>query len=206
MKAIIYLALTGLFILQKNNFVFANDQHKDKTKPKAITVSFGTVKQAYWAPQYTTVGTVKSDKYTTIQAPISGYIEKIFINSGAQVKKDEPLFQIYSKTIQASHEQNLAENKLDKSHLDRVQKLYDQKFISRYDYERAKANYQESLNKVKETASQLDLTKVKAPFNAKLGIKKINIGDYVNTGDDLVDIQGATKKDKYHISFMATEN
>ena len=108
----------------------------------------------------------------------------------------------------ASHQQNLAENKLDKSHLDKITRLYNQKFVSRYDYEKAKANYQESLNKVKETASQLDLTKIKAPFAGKLGIKKINIGDFVNTGDDLIDIQGNVNhnNNKYHISFMATEN
>lgn len=172
----------------------------------ATTVSFTKAKSGLWAPEYSTVATIKSSKYTTIQAPTAGYIEKIFIKSGENVKENAPLFQIYSKSTKAKLQSSIAENQLDKSQLDKITRLYKQKFISRIDFERAKAKYEESLSDVQNTQSQLDLLKVKSPFSGKLGIKKINIGDYVNIGDDLINIQGKSNNKKYHIYFMASEN
>ena len=131
-----------------------------------------------------------------IKAPKPGYIENILIESGKYVKAGTKLFQIYSKDIKAEMQKKIAESQLEKSHLDKITKLYNQGFISKDEFEKNRESYISSVSDMQATLEQLDLLTVKAPFSGYLGIKKINTGDYVAIGEDLIDIQG-TEPDKY---------
>ncbi len=82
-----------------------------------------------------------------------------------------------------------AERDLARVNFDRMQSLVDQGAISRADYDRAAAEQKQTEARVGEIRATIDRKTIRAPFSGILGIRQVNLGQYLDGGDPVVPLQ-----------------
>lgn len=155
--------------------------------PAAVNVV--TAKAATWQKTVVSTGTLIPDQGVTIKSDIAGRITEVFFKSGTHVEKGQPIVQIFPNILQAQLKQNQANLTLTKLTYDRMADLYKRKVASGAEYDTASANYQAAQAVLDQTQAQLDQTLIKAPFSGYLGIRQINVGDYLSAGAPIVNLE-----------------
>lgn len=154
-------------------------------KPGPRVVPFAKAQSTTWHKIVHAIGSIESKRGVSLSAEVSGRITKIYQQSGIIVKKGTPLFQIYPNTLMAQQKAAQADLKLGRFNIVRMKRLYEQKAISEEAYETALSTYRRDEANLHKIESQLALTTVRAPFNGMLGLRDIEMGDYVNIGQKL---------------------
>jgi RND family efflux transporter MFP subunit len=146
------------------------------------------------------VGSICSKTRATISSKVVARIEKIFVKSGDEVKKDDKMIQLESKDINAKLQQtnaaldaaksNLAQAKAD---YDRYKNLFDDKTITKQEFERAETGYKtaqaqvdQSENAKKEAEAFLGYALIKAPFDGLIVKKEAEEGDMASPGTPII--------------------
>ncbi len=138
---------------------------------------------------------IKSFKSIRVVSRVSGILEKKYFKEGQEIKKGDFLYKIEDKVYKAKVGEakasvQMAQAILDNTirNWDRVKKLYRQKAISQEKRDNALSAYEEaeaslSLSKAKLKQAQINLsyTRVLAPISGTIGLKKIDVGDYVRS-------------------------
>ena len=141
-------------------------------------------------------GRLEAVERVEIRPRISGYVEKIYFQQGAEVKKGDLLFEIDPRPLQAElarAEADLARanTKLDlaKSDLARADKLLQSKAISLQEYDQLTSGRQDSNSAVKAAQAavltaklNLDYTKVRSPINGRTSRAEVTPGNLVTGG------------------------
>jgi len=139
---------------------------------------------------------IQAVRNVEIRARVSGFLDKIFVDEGKEVKKGQPLFQINDeeyKTDLARAKANLtsaiAEAKTAELDLDRVRTLVDKKVISKTELEVAKAKLTAAQAKIEEARSaqanaalKLSYTFIKAPFDGVIDRIPLKVGSLIEEG------------------------
>ena len=122
-------------------------------------------------------GIVESQNEKIISSKMMGYITKIYVNEGDNVKKGEILYEIdptdilYNSDILKNQVKNLELN------LKRYKDLLDQDLVSKFDYEQLELNLITAKAKLSELNANFNYLKVKAPNNALVVKKSIKEGE-----------------------------
>src|SRR6202007_205127 len=84
-----------------------------------------------------------------------------------------------------------AESQRDLARLnyERMQGLLDERVVSRAEFDRANADYRQSDARVGEIRAAIERKTIRAPFSGLLGIRQVNLGQYLAGGDPLVGLQ-----------------
>ena len=130
--------------------------------------------------------TVRSPVGIMIKAEAEGRITELFVESSEEVTKGQPLMTINPHTLEAQLEVNKSRLTLAKKNLVRAEELVKQDFISKEEYDEANEAFHENTSRVKRTEALLDLTRIRAPFEGRLGLRRVELGDYVKKGQDLI--------------------
>ncbi len=157
---------------------------------------------------------IKSFKKVKVVSRVSGLLEKKYFKEGQKVKKGDLLYKIEDKVYKAKVDEAKASVQMAEATLnnavrnwDRVKKLYKQKAISQEKRDNTLSAYEEaiaslSLAKAKLNQAQINLsyTKVLAPITGTIGLKKVDVGDYVssNPPTTLINI---TDNEKIYVYF-----
>ena len=165
-------------------------------KPVALPTPRVTVKQ----PELTTVtnwdeypGHLEAVEMVEIRPRVSGYIDSIHFQDGAEVKAGDLLFVIDPRPYQAELEQAQARRQQAETHLELVQNdlkradsLRGTKAISEEEYDSRSKAVRESeaalvAAKANETTARLNLdyTRITAPVSGKIGRRLLTVGNFV---------------------------
>jgi membrane fusion protein, multidrug efflux system len=160
--------------------------------PPQVSVAAVIEKQVNESDEFT--GRLEAVERVEIRPRVSGYIERIYFQQGAEVKKGDLLFEIDPKPFQAELARAQADLarastklELSKSELARADKLVQSKAISQQEYDQSSSSRQDSNAAVKsaEAAVQvaklnLAYTQVRSPINGRTSRAEITIGNLVN--------------------------
>lgn len=150
---------------------------------------------------------IKAFNVATVVAKVSGTILKQFFKEGDFVEKGAPLFkiddEIYKSDVEIIKSQlEVANVQLEKAKTDfeRISKSFQENVVSKQDYdnakfalEQAKANVALTRSQLKKTQINLDYTNILATEKGYLGLKMVNIGDFVTPGTPVITIIDSTK-------------
>jgi membrane fusion protein, multidrug efflux system len=150
----------------------------------------------------TAIGTLSADPGIIVRPEIAGRIVSIYFKSGDTVKVGTPLIELSSEIIRAQLAEYQATLNLDKLAFERASKLYQTRTVSKADYDQAQANLLASQAKVDGTNAAIRQTKIIAPFSGRLGLKAVNIGDYISTGQSIVSLNSL---DPINVDFSIPE-
>jgi membrane fusion protein (multidrug efflux system) len=157
--------------------------------PPPVSVNVITVQPGPWQDSYDTVGNLVAIEGTDISPQVSGTVTRVLFNSGDYVNVGQPLIIMDTGILAAQLEQAIANERLQKINYVRAAILYRQGVISQSDFDTTRANYQEALGSMEQNQQELNQKILAAPFSGRVGIRQVSVGQYLNAGDQVTNIQ-----------------
>lgn len=116
-----------------------------------------------------------------IRPKVDGYIEKIYVDEGQEVKKGQLLFKLETQT--ATQDAAAAKAKVDASQVEvnRLIPLVDRKIISDVQLETAKANLANAKSTYQSIVARINYATITSPVNGIVGTIPFRLGSYVSS-------------------------
>lgn len=169
----------------------AKPDHSGSNSPNLPTaqVSAQTVERKLRAATEDVVGTVRPKLSASIEAKVSGRIEKMAVVPGQTVKAGELLAKLDAAEIQARLDQ--ADAALDQADRDwkRIQTLFAQQASSRSEYDAADARYRMAKGAAEEARAMMSYVDIRAPFDGVITRKLADEGDLAMPGKPLLQME-----------------
>jgi membrane fusion protein, multidrug efflux system len=158
-----------------------------KQPPIAVTTTIAG--QSEWQPTLDTIGSVTAINGVTVSTDLAGIVDKIAFTSGTEVKAGDLLVHLNTDQEQAQLEQAKAQLVLAQLTLNRDRDLLAKRTIAQQDYDTAQATYGQMEATVDQYKALIARKTLRAPFDGMVGIRSVNLGQYLNTGDAVVTLQ-----------------
>ncbi|MFB3853924.1 MAG: efflux RND transporter periplasmic adaptor subunit [Vicinamibacterales bacterium] len=155
--------------------------------PEAVTTV--VAEKAEWPVTLRVIGTIAAVQGVTVSADLPGIVERITFDSGRAVRAGEVLVQLDSRQERAQLAAAEAERELARTEFGRMEGLLEERVISRAEYDRAVADARRSGARVDEMRAAIERKTIRAPFSGVLGIRQVNLGQYLSAGDAVVSLQ-----------------
>jgi membrane fusion protein (multidrug efflux system) len=135
------------------------------------------------------VGTLRSRQSVTLRPEVSGRVANVAFADGARVRKGQLLVQFDDTLQRAELSQAQAQLSIARANLKRNQELVAENFVARRVLDESQANLQVAEAQVALAQARLARMRITAPFDGTLGLRSVNLGDYVKDGADLVNLE-----------------
>jgi membrane fusion protein, multidrug efflux system len=135
------------------------------------------------------VGSMRSRQNVMVRPEVAGRILSLGFTDGGRVRKGDVIVQLDDVLQRAEVRQADAQVSISRANLKRNQELVAQSFIAQRVVDESAANLQVVEAQLALACARLDRMRVTAPFDGTVGIRNINVGDYVKDGADLVNIE-----------------
>lgn len=151
---------------------------------EAQPVRIGTIRR-----QIEAVGSLRSDESVMIRPEISGRVSEILFKEGAKVSRGEPLVRLDASVAKAQVAQQKASVTLSRANQERAAELMAKGAGSPRTHDEALAKMRADEAALALAQATLEKSTLVAPFDGVLGLRRISVGDYVNPGQDIVNIE-----------------
>jgi membrane fusion protein, multidrug efflux system len=135
------------------------------------------------------VGSLRSRRGVVLRPEVSGRITQLNFNDGQRVRKGQLLVQFDDQLPLAQVQQSMAELSIAQANQKRNQELVAQNFISQRSLDESAANLQVAQAKLSLSQATAARLKILAPFDGIVGIRQVNVGDYLKDGADIVNLE-----------------
>ncbi|MET0334404.1 MAG: efflux RND transporter periplasmic adaptor subunit [Rhizobacter sp.] len=154
-----------------------------------VPVEVGKVEAVSIADDAQGVGALRSRQGVTLRPEVSGRISRLGFADGQRVKRGQMLVQL-DDTLQAAQlQQAEAQASIARTNLERNRELLAANFVSQSMVDQTGAALQVADAQVSLSRAQLARMRIDAPFDGVVGIRSVNLGDYVKDGTDLVNVE-----------------
>ena len=190
MIVVVALIYGGLTVFKVNQIMgFMQMAKSGAFAPPATAVTTKVAEKSQWQPTLETIGTVIAINGVTISTDLAGIVSKIAFDSGSQVKAGDLLVQLNTDQEQAQLAQAEAQRDWTQITLTRNQGLLEKRTVSQSDFDSATAQFHQAQATVDQDKAVIARKTLRAPFTGIVGIRQINLGQYLNTGDPVVTLQ-----------------
>jgi membrane fusion protein, multidrug efflux system len=153
------------------------------------TVATITAVETPWQPQLQSVGTVTAINGAALSAEVSGIIDTIGFESGADVQKGQVLATLRQNNDPAVLAQLQATAKLDQINYTRDQKQFTASAVSQAQLDSDRETLAAAQAQVAAQQALMAEKVIRAPFAGRLGIRKVDIGQYISPGTEIVTLE-----------------
>jgi len=157
--------------------------------PPPAHVAYTEAKTTSWQPELRAIGSLVASNGIDVTAEISGVVREILFESGQAVARGDVLVQLDTAVDRAELEGLLAEQKLASLKYRRLAKLVAERSVSQADVDEAKAELDNTTAAVASKRAVIEKKTVRAPFDGHLGIRAVDVGEFVQPGEPLVPLQ-----------------
>ena len=158
-------------------------------KPPPATVSAAKVVETAWNPTLKAVGTLTAVYGVNVSSQTTGMINKILFNSGQLVKKGQVLIQLDDAVDQRDLQNFEAQLQVAKLKYDRYLKLKGTQALSQEAIDEAQSAYMQAKAQVAKAQALINQKTIRAPFDGKIGIRQVNLGQYIQPGANVASLQ-----------------
>jgi membrane fusion protein (multidrug efflux system) len=155
--------------------------------PDAVTTI--VTRREAWPVTIDAIATVAAVQGVTVSADLSGIVGRIAFESGRTVRQGDVLVQLDTRQEQAQLTAAEAQLELARVNFERMQGLVEQDAVSRAEYDSAAAGHKQAEARVREIRATIERKTIRAPFTGMLGIRQVNLGQYLTGGDPVVPLQ-----------------
>ena len=171
-------------------------------RPPPLPVQVATVEESELVRSLSAVGSLQSPETTVVAADISGLIEALDTPEGRLVRQGHVLARLDDAVPQAALRVAVAREKNARAELERVAPLFEDGVVPRRSYDAAVHELETSEGLLEEARTRLAKTEVRAPFTGVLSLRTAQLGQYVSSGDSIVQL---TKIDPLELVFSVPE-
>jgi membrane fusion protein, multidrug efflux system len=155
--------------------------------PEAVTTV--VTKREKWPATLDVIGSVAAVQGVTVSADLPGTVDKIDFESGQAVKVGDVLVELDTRQERAQLAAAEAQRDLAKINFDRTQELVKQGITARQEADNVTAQKNATEANVGEIRAAIARKTIKAPFSGVLGIRQVNLGQYLAAGEAIVSLQ-----------------
>ncbi len=199
------LAMLGLMLL----FIVAIGSYKvwqirtgmamaAKFAPPPAAVTTAIAKTERWQPVLSAVGSLKAVNGITVSTDLAGIISQISFKSGATVKKGDPLVKLDTQQEEAALHAAEARQNLAKISLGRQRTLQSSGVVAQSEYDAAESEFNQATAAVDAAHALIARKTIVAPFDGLLGIRQVDLGQYLDVGAPIVQLQST---DPIYVNF-----
>ena len=200
MLVVAVAVIAGLGYFKLRQVQAAVKSHAFTPPPEAITTI--VAKRETWPSTLSVVGTMAAVHGVTVSADLPGTVDQIHFESGKFVQAGEILVELDTRQERAQLAATEAQRDLAKINYDRMQQLVKEGVISRQDYDKAMADQRQTDANTAEIKATIDRKTIRAPFSGVLGIRQVNLGQYLAAGSPIVPLQSL---DPIYVNFSVPQ-
>lgn len=153
------------------------------------TIASATAGTEQWQPSLDAVGSLVAAQGVFVNNEVAGNVSRILFDSGQTVEAGDALVQLEDSSDRAELQGLVAEQHLAELQFQRTKTLLDKHTVSRADYDEARAKLESAQASVVAKQALIRKKTVRAPFAGKLGIRQIDLGQYLAPGSQIVLLQ-----------------
>jgi membrane fusion protein (multidrug efflux system) len=158
-------------------------------QPPAITVSATEAKATTWQSYLTSVGTLHAVNGVDLSSDVSGIVQEVRFNSGQYVKKGDIILTMRASVEEANLKSSQAKLQLAKMNYEREKTLFDRRVSSQAALDARYAELLQAQGSAQSVEAQIQQKTIAAPFDGRLGIRQVNLGQYLSPGNSIVTLQ-----------------
>lgn len=155
--------------------------------PEAVTTVVAAEER--WEGTIEAIGTATAVHGVTVSADLPGIVERIAFESGRTVREGEVLVVLDTRQEQAQLKAAEAQLALARAQLERFRGLREKGVTSQAEFDAAEAEFTQAEARVGEIRATIERKTIRAPFTGILGIRQVNLGQYLSPGDPVVPLQ-----------------
>jgi membrane fusion protein (multidrug efflux system) len=178
---LLLLALAGMKAAEIAVLV-RHGEKQAKEGPPPETVATFVAQEQEWERTLTAVGSVASAKGVTVGTEAAGKVTRIAFESGAMARRGDVLVELDTAVERAQLESAIARRDLARLTMARTKALAASGSVSTSELDNARAQLDSSEKDVEALRATIERRVVVAPFSGRLGIRSVNLGQYVNVG------------------------
>lgn len=161
------------------------------------------VKASEWTPVINTTGLVRPNQGAMLSAQNASSVSKVLVQNGQTVKKGDLLVELDSSVERASLQAAQAQLPALRQTYQRYANLLASNGVSRQEVDNAKSAYDAQVANIESLKATIERRQIVAPFDGKAGIVKVNVGQYVNVGTEIVRVEDTSSM---KIDFAISQN
>jgi len=195
------VALAGA-LAYKKGLQFQEMEAQGSQLPPPISVTVAEATSDQWNRRLRAVGTLVAYQGVDITTEESGIVTSINFESGDEVEAESLLIELDNRTEMANLESARAQFEADNSQYQRLLKLKDQSFVTRNDIDNQASLVDISEASINVAKTALSKKRIYAPFSGRLGIRQVDLGEYVAPGTNIVTLLSL---DQLYLDFTLPE-
>lgn len=188
MLAVVAVALTALGTVKYHQVQAAIAQGASyQPPPEAVTTVIA--RQERWDATISAIGTATAVNGVTVAADLPGIVERIDFESGRSVREGDVLVKLDTRQEEAQLKAAVAQRELARMQLERIEGLRAKGVTSQAELDDARSAFTQADARVGEIEATIARKTIRAPFSGILGIRQVNLGQYLAGGAAIVSLQ-----------------
>lgn len=157
--------------------------------PPPEAVSTFVAQRTNWPVTLSAIASLTAVQGVTVTPEVPGAVQEIAFESGANVVRGDLIVRLNTASEAAQLSAVLAQVQLAKVDLERIRTLHEQKMVSQSELDAAEARLKETQGNADAIRATIDKKTIRAPFAGRLGIRRVNLGEYLDVGKPIVSLQ-----------------
>lgn len=153
------------------------------------TVSTTVAEEKEWQPALEAVGSLQASRGADLAPEVGGLVTAIHFKSGQEVKAGTPLLDLNADTDLARLHSLQASAALADKTYQRDRQQFAERAVSQATLDADQAALQSARAQVAEQQALIAKKRIRAPFAGRLGIRAVDLGQYLNAGSKIVTLQ-----------------
>ena len=192
-RMMLMLAAVALFIGAIGSFKFlqirAAIAQGSSYQPPPEAVTTIVAREVRWATTRGAIGSVAAVHGVVVSADLPGIVAGIDFESGSSVTAGDVLVRLDTSQERAQLAAAQARRELARLNLERSRQLLAKQVAAQAEYDQVAAVAAEADAQVGEIEATIERKRIRAPFAGVLGIRQVNLGQYLKAGDPVVPLQ-----------------
>lgn len=182
---VFFVLIFGWYGVKKVLFIWYMSHYQ----PPPVTISATKATTKTWFSYLTAVGTLSAVNGVELSSEISGIVKELRFQSGQLIKKGELIVVLDTAIEEANLKSQQAKLQLAKINYNREKTLFNKKVASQANLDSRYAELLQAEAGVEYIQAQIKQKNITAPFDGKLGIRLVNLGQYISPGTPIVTLQ-----------------
>lgn len=192
-RMIVMLALVGAFVAAigtvKYRQVRAAIAQGAAWQPPPEAVTTVVARSETWPATLDAIGTITAVHGVTVSADLPGVVREIAFESGRAVREGDVLVRLDTAQEEAQLAAAQAQENLARLNLERMRGLRAKGITAQAELDRSAAEQEQATARVGEIRAAIARKTIRAPFSGLAGIRSVNLGQYLNSGEAVVSLQ-----------------
>jgi membrane fusion protein, multidrug efflux system len=201
MLAAVAIVFGGIFGFQAFKAVMIKKFMSTLTNPPQ-TISATKAAASEWLPRIDAIGSLRAVKGADLSLEVSGVVESISFNAGDDVEEGALLLRLRTADDVAHLHSLQAMAELSGITYERDQKQFKMQAVSQATLDTDSANLKNAEAQVAQQQAMIDKKVLRAPFAGHLGIRAVDLGQYLGPGTVIVTLQAL---DPIYVDFFVPQ-